>query len=155
MEVVKTYFDDQVILYKTKPFEDNRGALCNLKQLKQHEFIEPCIVTNAAGVLRGLHYETDGRARYVTVISGHIMDVVVNVQTKEFITIPNWHGIDYLQLWIPSGFAHGYYCYEPSTVLYLFTKPYNETKHRVIRWDSLGIPWPAGHKLISDKDLNG
>ena len=154
----ESYFDNQVQIFYIKPHIDNRGVTYNLPQ--EHTTSYQFISTSAPGTLRGLHYELDGRARMVTLVSGHICDVIVDVRegsptVGEFVMIPNWYSTEYKHLWIPEGFAHGFYAYERSTILYNFTKPYNEQFHRIIRWDSLNIPWPNSGKLISTKDQNG
>ena len=65
------------------------------------------------------------------------------------------------QLWIPEGFAHGFYVTsEWAEVLYKTTDYYAPEWERTLRWDdpAVGIEWPlsdGGRPLLSDKDAHG
>jgi dTDP-4-dehydrorhamnose 3,5-epimerase len=56
---------------------------------------------------------------------------------------------------VPRGFAHGYCTLLPDTeVLYKTDAPYDRAADGGIAWDdpALGIAWPAGAPVLSDKD---
>ena len=61
-------------------------------------------------------------------------------------------------MWIPPGFAHGFYVLsEAADVFYKCTDYYHPDDEAVIRWDSpdLAIQWPLSEVrplLLSDKD---
>jgi dTDP-4-dehydrorhamnose 3,5-epimerase len=64
------------------------------------------------------------------------------------------------QLWIPPGFAHGFYVTsEWADVLYKTTDYYAPEWERTLRWDdpAVAIEWPiqGGRPLLSDKDAHG
>ena len=65
------------------------------------------------------------------------------------------------QLWIPPGFAHGFYVLSSQAdVAYKVTRYYNPTAERVLLWNDpeLGIPWPLQNlppPLLSEKDRQG
>jgi dTDP-4-dehydrorhamnose 3,5-epimerase len=59
-------------------------------------------------------------------------------------------------VWIPPGFAHGFYVTtEVAEVQYKCSDYYVATYERCIQWDDpqLAIEWPLhGHPLLSDRD---
>jgi dTDP-4-dehydrorhamnose 3,5-epimerase len=64
------------------------------------------------------------------------------------------------QLWIPPGFAHGFYVLSgQADVTYKCTTVYEPELDRVVRWDdpNLGIAWPLSEgtpPLLSPKDAS-
>jgi dTDP-4-dehydrorhamnose 3,5-epimerase len=116
-----------------------------------------------AGVLRGLHFQRPPHAqgKLVRVVRGRILDVVVDIRegsptfghhvTAE-LSAANW-----LQIWVPRGFAHGFLTLEPDTeVLYKVDAEYDRAADGGIAWDdpALGINWPlpAAGPILSEKD---
>ena len=65
------------------------------------------------------------------------------------------------QLWIPEGFAHGYYTLSQwADVVYKVTDYYAPEWDRTLRWNDkeVGIDWPLLDNLppvLSDKDARG
>ncbi len=115
------------------------------------------------GVLRGLHYQVPRyeQGKLVRVIRGRIFDVAVDIRIGSptygdyvyaELSADNWR-----QLWIPSGFAHGFCTLEHDTeVVYKVTNFYNKASDRSIRYDDpeIGIDWPVAVNdlILSDKD---
>ncbi len=130
------------------------------------EFVQDNLSFSKKGVLRGLHLQR-GRpqAKLLRVLSGEIFDVVVDLRADSP-TRGQWTGI-FLRaelrqsLWIPEGFAHGYYVVSADAeVLYKVTAPWYPPGERVLRWDdpTLNITWPLpkGEKpLLSPRDAAG
>ena len=118
------------------------------------------------GILRGLHYQIqDTQGKLVRVIAGHIFDVAVDLR-KNSPTFGQWVGHhlsaqNKLQMWIPEGFAHGFYVLsEWSEVVYKVTDYYAAQWERTLLWNDpeIGIEWPliSGHKpILSTKDEHG
>lgn len=113
------------------------------------------------GVLRGLHYQLEQpQGKLVKVIRGRIFDVVVDLrQTSP--TFGRWQGFELSaannqQLWVPPGFAHGFYTLsKEADCLYRCTDYYHAPSERCIRWDDpdLAIQWPcATAPVLSAKD---
>jgi dTDP-4-dehydrorhamnose 3,5-epimerase len=115
--------------------------------------------------LRGLHYQL-GRpqGKLVRVVAGEIFDVAVDLR-RSSPTFGRWAGItlpagNRCQLWVPEGFAHGYYVVsERAEVLYKCTDVYVPEEEHTLRWDDpdVAVAWPIGVEppLVSPKDTKG
>lgn len=115
--------------------------------------------------LRGLHYQV-GRpqGKLVRAVAGEIFDVAVDLR-RSSPTFGRWTGVtlsaaNRLQLWVPEGFAHGYYVTsERAEVVYKCTEVYLPEEERTLRWDDphVGVAWPLGGEppLVSAKDAKG
>jgi dTDP-4-dehydrorhamnose 3,5-epimerase len=111
-------------------------------------------------VLRGLHYQLGNpQGKLVMVMEGEIYDVAVDVR-RGSPTFGRWVGAtlssrNYLQIYIPEGFAHGFCVLsETAKVLYKCTAYYTPAEERTIRWDdpALSITWPVTEPILSEKD---
>ncbi|MBD1577922.1 dTDP-4-dehydrorhamnose 3,5-epimerase, partial [Vibrio sp. S11_S32] len=116
------------------------------------------------GILRGLHYQTENtQGKLVRVVSGEVFDVAVDIR-KDSPTFGKWVG-EYLsadnkrQLWIPEGFAHGFYVTsDEAEFVYKCTDYYNPKAEISIKWNDkiLDIKWPIRDIVIlSIKDESG
>jgi dTDP-4-dehydrorhamnose 3,5-epimerase len=118
------------------------------------------------GVLRGLHYQLHRpQGKLVTVAVGDVFDVAVDLRRRSP-TFGRWVGTRLSaegrhQLWIPPGFAHGFYVLSPwAEVAYKATDYYHPESERTLLWNDpdLGIEWPypAGvTPILSPKDARG
>jgi dTDP-4-dehydrorhamnose 3,5-epimerase len=115
--------------------------------------------------IRGLHYQIEHpQGKLVRVVAGEIFDVAVDLRRSSR-TYRQWVGVtlsaaNRLQLWIPEGFAHGFYVTsERAEVVYKCTDLYFAEHERTLRWDdpAVGISWPLGSEppLVSAKDKAG
>ena len=115
-----------------------------------------------AFTLRGLHFQTPPRAqeKLVRCIRGRVFDVALDVR-RGSPSYGRWVGAELSaangdQLFIPTGFAHGFVTLEPDCeVTYKCSDSYAPDHDGGVRWDSAGIDWPipAGVALaLSDKD---
>jgi dTDP-4-dehydrorhamnose 3,5-epimerase len=116
----------------------------------------------AVGTVRGLHFQLEpfAQGKLVRCIQGAIFDVAVDIRHGSP-TYGQWVGAELsadnaAQLWIPSGFAHGFATLEPDTIIhYKVTAPYSAREDRGMFWSDpdIGIDWPiAGEAILSDKD---
>jgi dTDP-4-dehydrorhamnose 3,5-epimerase len=102
------------------------------------------------GVIRGIHYSlaSQGQAKWVTCVSGSILDVVVDIRpnstTYKKIEYVDLKGEDGRSLFIGPGLAHGFISLENnSLVSYLLSSPYApEFEHEILPTDQdLNIDW--------------
>jgi dTDP-4-dehydrorhamnose 3,5-epimerase len=118
----------------------------------------------AAGTIRGLHYQLPpfAQAKLIRVLAGRILDVIVDARVGSP-TYGEHHAVElsaknYLQVYAPRGFLHGFMTLEPNTiVLYKVDNAYAPGQDRSVRWDDpdLAIQWPSISPTVtvSDKDL--
>lgn len=172
MKVIETNIPDVKII-EPAVFGDDRGFFMETWQQKKFEELvagKPCTFVqdnhskSKKGILRGLHYQTENtQGKLVRVISGEVFDVAVDIR-KDSPTFGQWVGV-YLsadnkrQLWVPEGFAHGFYVTsDEAEFVYKCTDYYNPKFEQSIIWNdpSLAIEWPVSDSVIlSDKDENG
>jgi dTDP-4-dehydrorhamnose 3,5-epimerase len=162
-----------VLLIKPRVFRDDRGFFLeswNKRAFDEAagrtiEFVQDNHSRSVKGVLRGLHYQVDpmAQAKLITVMRGSIFDVAVDIR-PDSPTYGQWVGEVLTDesremLWIPEGFAHGFYVLsEFADVVYKATNFYSPQHERCIRWDdeTLEICWPlTGKALVSEKDTEG
>ena len=112
-------------------------------------------------VLRGLHYQLQpsAQAKMVTVVSGEIFDVAVDVR-RGSPHFGQWVGekLDADKknmLYIPEGFAHGF-CVLSDTaeVIYFCSAVYDPKTERGLIYNdpAVGIAWPVKDPILSAKD---
>lgn len=172
MKIIETKIPDVKIIEPTV-FGDERGFFMetwNHKEFEEKVTGEPTIFVqdnhskSKKGILRGLHYQTENtQGKLVRVISGEVFDVVVDIR-KNSKTFGQWVG-SYLsaenkrQLWMPKGFAHGFYVTsDEAEFVYKCTDYYNPNAEVSILWNdvNLNIEWPlTGTPILSEKDKVG
>jgi len=172
MKFTPTIIPD-VLLIEPRVFGDQRGFFMETYQV--HSFAEAgipegFIQDNHSGsqqnTLRGLHYQIrHPQGKLIRVIAGAIFDVAVDIRCSSP-TYGRWVGVNLSaenkhQLWIPQGFAHGFYVVsEWAEVVYKVTDIYAPEFERTIIWNDshIGIEWPiptGEQPLLSAKDLLG
>jgi dTDP-4-dehydrorhamnose 3,5-epimerase len=150
-------------------FEDDRGFFLETFNAAVFEecglpvnFVQDNHSRSTRGVLRGLHFQYPSwQGKLVRAVAGEIFDVAVDIR-PESPTFGQWYGVTLSgenkhQLYIPPGYAHGF-CVLSETVdvTYKCTALYNPSEDAGIRWNDpdIGIDWPIGTPIVSDKDRN-
>ena len=114
------------------------------------------------GTLRGLHFqEPNAQGKLVWAASGEVFDVAVDVR-RGSPSFGRWTGLvlsddNHRQLWIPSGFAHGFCVLsEIADFMYACTEFYSPADEHAVRWNDpeIAIEWPVAEPTLSDKDRN-
>lgn len=156
-----------VQIIQLKNFPDNRGSFreCYKKPLYLErgincEFVQDNHSFSKKDVIRGMHFQ-GGQAKLLTVISGVIFDVFVDIRPGSP-TYGKWQGVlldaeESTQLFLPGGFAHGFAVLsEEAHLFYKVSEIYNPQEERTLRYDdpTVGIEWPIANPIISERDQN-
>jgi dTDP-4-dehydrorhamnose 3,5-epimerase len=115
------------------------------------------------GVVRGLHCQIapNVQGKLVRCLKGAIWDVVVDIRKGSPTYGQHAAAVlsaeNFMQLWVPGGFLHGFCTLMPDTeVAYKVNAPYDRTAERGVIWNDpdLALPWPVGpgEVKLSDKD---
>jgi dTDP-4-dehydrorhamnose 3,5-epimerase len=160
-----------VLLIEPQVFGDARGFLFESWNEREFEragirarFVQDNHSRSGNGVLRGLHYQIERpQAKLIRVVAGEIFDVTVDIQ-RGSATFGKWQGCRLSaesknMLWVPTGFAHGFYVLSDfAEVVYKTTEFYAPAHERCIVWSDpdVGIEWPlSGAPKLSAKDAAG
>ncbi len=171
MKIIHTEIPDVCIL-EPNVFGDSRGFFFesyNEKKFMQMSGLQVAFVQDNHSrsnkhVLRGLHYQVQQpQGKLVRVIGGEVFDVAVDIR-RSSPTFGKWVG-EYLtaenkrQMWVPSGFAHGFLVIsDVAEVLYKTTDYWAPEYERCIQWNDpvLNVQWPiTNNPLVSEKDEKG
>lgn len=171
MNVTRTEIPDVLIL-EPKVFGDERGFFFESFNQRRFEEATGCRVQfvqdnhsrSAKNVLRGLHYQIEQpQGKLVRVVSGKVFDVAVDIRKSSptfgrYVTL-ELSAENKKMLWIPAGFAHGFFVMsESAEFLYKTTDYYRPESEHCILWDdsNIGIPWPLDiPPSLSAKDAKG
>ena len=162
----------EVLLVQPDVHADQRGFFVEVWHAARYSaagisgpFVQDNHSRSSRHALRGLHYQV-GRpqGKLVRVAGGSVFDVAVDLR-RSSPTFGRWVGTllseeNQHQLWIPPGFAHGFYVLsEHADVIYKCTEPYVAAGDRAVRWNdpALAIEWPLagnGAPILSAKDAS-
>ena len=172
MKYIATEIPDVKII-EPSVFGDERGFF--METFRADRFNESCgsrvfVQDNHSksshGILRGLHYQTQKtQGKLVRVTSGEVYDVAVDMRELSP-TFGQYVGVllsadKKNQLWVPEGFAHGFYVVsESAEFVYKCTDYYAPEFEVSLKWDDkdLAIQWPLKNDqppLLSEKDKDG
>ena len=161
MKIVKTKIKDLLII-KQKDNIDKRGSLRETfnKKLLDKKFVFEYCTTSRKNVLRGFHFQTQfQQAKYVSVLKGKILDVVVELRKKSK-TFGKCFKIilsrkNTTSLFIPKGFGHAYFSFENENIIYYKLDNFYKPKYEngiIFNDDMLKIKWPKRKLIVSEKD---
>ena len=169
MKIIKTEIAGLLVL-EPDVFNDDRGFFFESYSKHRYEnlgipdeFVQDNISRSKRGTVRGLHYQVGEKAqgKLCQVLEGEVLDVAVDIRFnsptfgKYFSQILNSQ--NKLQLWIPTGFAHGFSVLSEEAIFsYKCTNYYSKAHERSILFNDtdLKIDWKVEHPTVSEKDLN-
>ena len=167
MKVQQTGLEGCYIIMPDK-FTDNRGSFTEIfdEQYNNYAFCQDNLSVSKINVFRGLHIQLGGKqGKLVTCINGIVTDFVVDLRPSSK-TFKQWRGINLYgatkdQIFIPGGFAHGFYSHTYNTIIhYKTTELYNKSQERTLYWrdpilDINYYTWNIRYPLLSIKDQEG
>ena len=168
MKINKTFIEN-LLLIEPQLFKDDRGCFYesynknNFDKINNINFVQDNESKSSKGVVRGLHFQKPPfeQTKLVRCVFGNILDVSVDLRTNSK-TYGKFFSIELSsennkQLFIPSGFAHGFQVLsELAIVNYKVDNYYNSKSESGIIWNDkdLSIDWNQNLKIIlSEKDL--
>jgi dTDP-4-dehydrorhamnose 3,5-epimerase len=154
-----------VMLIEPDVFRDARGFFLETFRAQRYrdngvpyDFVQDNHSRSARGTLRGLHAQrTRPQGKLVRALTGEIFDVAVDIRpgspTFGQHVSARLSGDNFLQLFIPPGYAHGFCVVSDiAEVEYKCTDYYDAKDEIGVRWDTAGIDWPLRDPLLSAKD---
>lgn len=162
-----------IVLIEPQVFGDHRGFFMEIfredefkKNVVPAAFVQDNHSKSTQNILRGLHYQIKHpQGKLVRVISGEVFDVAVDLR-KSSPFFGKWTGAilsaeNKKMLWVPPGFAHGFYVLShEAEFTYKCTDYYAPEHERCILWNdpSIAIEWlinPDAYPILSQKDEEG
>ena len=156
MQVIDTSIADVKII-EPKIFGDDRGFFLETfrddwfkTNVADVSFVQDNHSKSSHNILRGLHYQLrQTQGKLVRVTSGEVYDVAVDMR-KHSSSFGQHVGIvisgeNKRQLWVPKGFAHGFYVMSESAEFIYKCTDYYAPEHEVsLLWNdpTLAIQWP-------------
>jgi len=172
MNYIETTIPDVKII-EPKVFGDERGFFMETfrddefqRHCSERTFVQDNHSKSSHGILRGLHYQLKNtQGKLVRVTSGEVYDVAVDMR-KSSATYGQHVGVilsaeNKRQLWVPEGFAHGFYVMSESAEFVYKCTDYYAPEHEVsLLWNDpvLNIQWPLVDNVkpwLSAKDEEG
>ena len=157
-----------LLVVKPETGRDDRGTFSEQYKLSEFRkggitcrFVQQNRSVSRKGVLRGLHFQRAPRAqaKLVRCGAGRVYDVAVDLRPRSP-TFRASFGLELspennLMLFIPEGFAHGFYALtDGAEVEYFCSREYSPAHDAGVRWDDpeLAVKWPRGPRVLSPKD---
>jgi dTDP-4-dehydrorhamnose 3,5-epimerase len=156
-----------VIVLEPQVFIDDRGFFLESFEVNRYrglgieeDFVQENHSRSSRNVLRGLHFTRKRpQAQILTVIHGHIFDVVVDLRSGSS-SFGKWFGTELCdegprQIYMTHGFAHGFCVLSDHADLhYKTSQRYDASDNAGLRWDDpdVDIQWPAISPLVSGRD---
>jgi len=168
MKVVETSIPE-VLIIEPQVLGDDRGYFLETfraaffsERGMDIEFVQDNQSRSARGTLRGMHFQHQfPQGKLVRVIAGEVFDVAVDLRQGSA-TFGQWVGAllsaeSHNQLWVPPGFAHGFYVLSESADLsYKCTDYYHPEDDYSLLWNDpdVSVEWPllSSEPLLSAKD---
>ena len=170
MKIIASNIPD-ILVFEPTVYSDGRGYFMETWRQSVFDaqgidagFVQDNQSNSNRGTLRGLHYQLNRpQGKLARVVSGEVFDVAVDLR-KSSAYFGQWVGVvlsaeNRKQLWVPPGFAHGFYVLsESAELLYKCTEYYHPQDDHCLLWndEAVAIDWPllSSSPILSDKDRN-
>lgn len=157
----------EVVLVEPRVFQDARGFFLETWHAGKFaesgidaRFVQDNHSLSGRGTLRGLHAQVRrAQGKLLRAVEGEVFDVAVDIRRgSPTFARHAWARLsaeNFRQLWIPPGFAHGFYVLsERAQVEYKCTEFYAPDDEIGVAWNDpeIAITWPDTSPRLSDKD---
>ena len=170
MKIIKTKLEGAFII-EPDVFPDERGYFFESYSYSKFKdsglelnFVQDNISKSKRGTIRGLHYQIGefAQGKLCQVMQGRVLDVALDIRFGsptfgEYIKV-ELSDENHKQIWIPTGFAHGFSVLSDETIFhYKCTNYYSKKDERSILFNDpdLNIDWQVNDVEVSEKDLRG
>jgi dTDP-4-dehydrorhamnose 3,5-epimerase len=151
-----TYFESNEII-------DSRGSFLKVFSKiwdgsRSIELEESFVTRSIKGSTRGMHLQVGPTENWkiVSVIEGHIFDVLVDVRksSETFLNTNERYLKNGMSILCPPGIAHGFQALENSTLIYYSSKTREKQFDLGFNVKSLVIDWPLNFEVQSVRDIS-
>ena len=168
MQVKKIKLND-CYYFNLKIFHDNRGFFNEIMQKKKYKkfvkkkFVQTNFSYSKKNVFRGIHYQIkEPQGKLLTVLSGKIKDIIIDLRKKSStygkVASVILSDKKNQQIWIPSGFGHGFLTLTKNVkIIYQCTNYYYPLYEKTLSYKDKKFSRFISNKnlIISKKDKNG
>jgi dTDP-4-dehydrorhamnose 3,5-epimerase len=136
------------ILIKSPVIVDDRGTFSPTPIVFSHKYplyirkdwLQTNISINPRPyTFRGMHFQDPyPQSKLIKVIQGQIVDFLIDIRANGSLKFSKWEMNAGDMLYVPKGFAHGFFTLQPYTVVqYLVDEDYRPDYEDAIAWDSI------------------
>ena len=133
------------------------GPIYSTRDAKRHIELEELRISHSKeNVLRGFHGDFEIN-KVLTILQGRAKLALIDIRPYSSTFKQVWSAdLDASKtVYIPCGILNAHYCYSDVFLFYGWDAPYNGPDNQItVRWDSAGVEWPDGDKILSDRDKN-
>jgi dTDP-4-dehydrorhamnose 3,5-epimerase len=167
MNIIETPLPGLLVI-EVQVFKDNRGFFLESYQQDRYTkagisdtFVQENHSRSSYGVVRGMHFQIEHpQAQIVTVMSGAVFDVVVDLRPSSN-SFGKWFGVhlsessNARQVYMAPGLAHGFCVLSPFADLhYKVSRKYSPADEGGLLWcdEQVGIDWPIRNISVGSRD---
>ena len=145
MNITEIIKSEKPVAFRRNVFHDHRGFFIPFEN--DPAFTQTNVSFSKEGTFRGLHYQEEpyAQGKLLTVLSGKILDFFVNLTPNDKDMLPiNYVGLTAPDVntmgskntvWVPPGYAHGFFAEKDSIIAYQVTGPYMPSHEKTLFWN--------------------
>jgi len=161
MKIIKTKFSD-LLIFQSKKNKDARGHLVEIfkQNLIKNKLKFDYFTISKKNVVRGMHFQLKKQQdKFISVIKGKIIDFSIdlrkNSETFGKIFKKELSDKNCISLFIPKGFAHGFYAKDEENIVLYKNSEYRDPNYEMgisILDKKLNLKLPKKNFILSKKD---
>ncbi|MCP4763773.1 MAG: dTDP-4-dehydrorhamnose 3,5-epimerase [archaeon] len=159
----------EVFIIEPEVFNDNRGFFLESYSQKKFKdigidikFVQDNHSKSQKNTVRGLHFQSyPGQDKLIRCTKGKIWDVIVDIRPNSP-QFKKWIGIEitsdnFLQIFIPIGYAHGFSVLSDyAEMQYKTSNYYDASLEQTIQWNDseINVDWKVSEPILSKRDIS-